>query len=116
LTSSVSHDRGLLGDPLYAAAKAAVRVLGRGFAADQDLLGRQIRVNTVSFGAVSTPMTGSSSPDLAGAMRRWAAENVPLRRLAEPGEAAAAVLFLASPAASYMTGSEVAVDGGPAQI
>jgi NAD(P)-dependent dehydrogenase (short-subunit alcohol dehydrogenase family) len=116
LTSSVAHDRGLLGDPLYAAAKAAVRSLGRGFAADPGLLSQRIRVNTVSFGAVSTPMTGAASPDVASAMRDWAAEHVPLRRLADADEAAAAVLFLASPASSYMTGSEIAVDGGLAQI
>ena len=116
LTSSVAHDRGLLGDPLYAAAKAAVRTLGRGFAADPGLLGQQIRVNTISFGAVSTPMTGAASPELASAMREWAAEHVPLRRLASADEAAAAVLFLASSAASYMTGSEIAFDGGLAQI
>ena len=116
LTSSVAHDRGLLGDPLYAAAKAAVRSLGRGFAADPGLLSQQIRVNTISFGAVSTPMTGAGSPELASAMREWAAEHVPLRRLAGADEAAAAVLFLASPAASYMTGSEIAFDGGLAQI
>jgi len=58
-------------DPLYAATKAAVRSLGRGFAADPGLLGQQIRVNTLSFGAVSTPMTGAASPDLASAMRAW---------------------------------------------
>ncbi|MEP7023699.1 MAG: SDR family oxidoreductase [Actinomycetota bacterium] len=116
LTSSVAHDRGLLGDPLYAAAKAAVRSLGRGFAADPDLLSRRIRVNTVSFGAVSTPMTGSGSPEVADAMRQWAGEFVPMKRLADATEAAAAVLFLASAASSYMTGSEVAVDGGLAQL
>ena len=116
LTSSVSHDRGLFGDPLYAAAKAGVRSLGRGFAADPGLLRRGIRVNTVSFGAVSTPMTGGASPEQASAMRQWAAEHVPLRRLAGPDEAAAAVLFLASPVSSYMTGSELAVDGGLAQL
>jgi NAD(P)-dependent dehydrogenase (short-subunit alcohol dehydrogenase family) len=116
LTSSVAHGRGLLGDPLYAAAKAAVRSLGRGFAADPDLLARGIRVNTVSFGAVSTPMTGSGSPEVADAMRQWAAEFVPVKRLASAAEAAAAILFLASPGSSYMTGSEVAVDGGLAQL
>jgi NAD(P)-dependent dehydrogenase (short-subunit alcohol dehydrogenase family) len=116
LTSSVAHDRGLLGDPLYAAAKAGVRSLCRGFAADPDLLRRRIRVNTVSFGAVSTPMTGAGSPDITQAMQHWAAVHVPIQRLADPDEAAAAVLFLASPASSYMTGSEVAVDGGLAQL
>lgn len=116
LTSSVARDRGLLGDPLYAAAKAAVRSLGRGFAAQPELLDRRIRVNTASFGAVSTPMTGAADPGLASAMRQWAAANIPLKRLAEPAEAAAAVLFLASPASSYMTGAEIAVDGGLAQL
>jgi NAD(P)-dependent dehydrogenase (short-subunit alcohol dehydrogenase family) len=90
--------------------------IGPLLAADPGLLGQQLRVNTVSFGAVSTPMTGAASPDLASAMREWAAEHVPLRRLADAEEAAAAVLFLASPASSSMTGSEIAVDDGLAQI
>ncbi len=61
-------------------------------------------------------MTGAASRELASAMQEWAAEHVPLRRLASADEAAAAVLFLASPAAAYMTGSEIALDGGLAQI
>ena len=116
LTPSVGYHRGRIGDPLYAAAKGAVRSLGRGFAADPDLLGRGIRVNTVSFGAVSTPMTGSEQPEMANALKQWAEENVPMRRWAQVDEAAAATVFLASPASSYMTGAELAIDGGLAQI
>ncbi len=54
LTSSVGYQRGTLGDPLYAAAKAGVRTLGRGFAAQPEFLSCSIRVNVVSHGAVST--------------------------------------------------------------
>ena len=116
LTSSVGYHRGRIGDPLYAAAKGAVRSLGRGFAADPDLLARGIRVNTISFGAVSTPMTGSDQPEMADALTQWAQDNVPMRRWAHVDEAAAATVFLASPAASYMTGAELCIDGGLAQI
>ncbi|MGO8883333.1 MAG: SDR family NAD(P)-dependent oxidoreductase [Streptosporangiaceae bacterium] len=116
LTSSVGWQRGTLGDPLYAAAKAADRALGRGFAADPRLLRRRIRVNTISFGAVRTPMTGASDPQMRDALDEWAAQNVPMARWADVGEAAAAVLFLASGASSYMTGAELATDGGLAQL
>jgi NAD(P)-dependent dehydrogenase (short-subunit alcohol dehydrogenase family) len=116
LTSSVGFHRGRIGDPLYAAAKAGVRSLGRGFAADPDLLSRGIRVNTVSFGAVATPMTGAGQPEMAEALEQWAVDNIPMRRSADVAEAAAAIVFLASPASSYMTGAELAIDGGLAQI
>ncbi len=114
LTSSVASGRGRLGDPLSAAAKAAVRSLGRGFAADEDFLRRGIRVNTVSFGAVRTPMTwGLADPDQ---LEQWAQHEVPFRRWADVREAAGPVLFLAGPASTSMTGTEVSVDGGLAQI
>jgi NAD(P)-dependent dehydrogenase (short-subunit alcohol dehydrogenase family) len=116
LTSSVAHDRGRLGDPLYGAVKAAVRSLGRGFAADPEFLERGIRVNTISFGAVKTPMTSSEDPAMAKALDDWAATNVPVGRWADAEEAAAAMLFLAGSGSSYMTGAELAVDGGLAQL
>jgi NAD(P)-dependent dehydrogenase (short-subunit alcohol dehydrogenase family) len=116
LTSSVGYQRGTLGDPLYAAAKAGVRALGRGFAAQPEFLDRRIRVNTLSFGAVSTPMTGAENPEIAQAMRDWASVNVPVKRLAEPSEAAGPALFLAGSASGYLTGTEIAVDGGLAQL
>lgn len=116
LVSSVAHGRGRLGDPLYAASKAGVRSLGRGLAAHPEFLNRQIRVNVLSFGAVSTPMTGAGNPEDAQALDEWARENIPVGRWAEPIEAARPALFLASDASGYMTGSEVAVDGGLGQL
>jgi NAD(P)-dependent dehydrogenase (short-subunit alcohol dehydrogenase family) len=112
LTSSVSAHRGNLGDPLYAAAKAGVYSLTRGFAVNSEFLRRNIRVNTLAFGAVATPMTGADNPDLQDALDERASEHVPLARWATPQEAAEPVVFLASGASSYMTGSEVTVDGG----
>jgi NAD(P)-dependent dehydrogenase (short-subunit alcohol dehydrogenase family) len=61
-------------------------------------------------------MTGSGDPAAERAIREWATANVPLERVADPVEAARPALFLAGPASSYMTGSEVAVDGGLAQL
>jgi NAD(P)-dependent dehydrogenase (short-subunit alcohol dehydrogenase family) len=116
LTSSVGFHRGTLGDPLYAAAKSGVRALGRGFAAQQAFLDRRIRVNTLSFGAISTPLTGADNPEMTAAMRAWAVDTVPMKRIADVAEAAAPALFLASDASSYLTGTELAVDGGLAQV
>ncbi|MFF4596077.1 SDR family oxidoreductase [Amycolatopsis sp. NPDC001319] len=116
LTSSVGFHRGTLGDPLYTAAKAGVRALGRGFAGQPAFLDRRVRVNTLSFGAVATPLTGADNPDVARAMRDWATANVPVKRPADPLEAAGPALFLAGAASSYLTGGELAVDGGLAQL
>lgn len=116
LTSSVGAHRGFVGDPLYSAAKAGVRTLARGFAAQPEFLQRRIRVNAISFGAVATPMTGSQTPELYDALEAWAAEHIPVGRWAGAAEAAGPVLFLASDDSRYMTGAELAVDGGLAQL
>ncbi|MET0226006.1 MAG: SDR family oxidoreductase, partial [Dokdonella sp.] len=106
--------RGRPGDALYAASKAAVRSLARTLAADDRVLRRQIRVNVVSPGAIRTPLTNAASGDAQ--VRAWVEGQVPMGRWGEADEVARAVLFLASDDSSYMTGSEIAVDGGLGQI
>ncbi len=86
--------------------------IARSFAAQPESLERAIRVNALSFGAVMTPMTGANTPEYAQALEHWAEQNIPIKRWAEPSEAAKSALFLASQVSSYMNGSEVAVDGG----
>jgi len=113
-TSSVIQQRGRPGDALYAAGKAAVRSLARTLAADDRVLRRQIRVNVVSPGAIRTPLTNAASGDAQ--VRAWVEGQVPMGRWGEADEVARAVLFLASDDSSYMTGSEIAVDGGLGQI
>lgn len=110
LTGSVAAQKGRPGDPLYAASKGAVRSFGRTLAMDHDLLRRRIRVNVITPGATATPMTVAATSDAE--IRDAVAAMIPLHRRADPREIAEAVLFLASDAASYITGAEIAVDGG----
>jgi NAD(P)-dependent dehydrogenase (short-subunit alcohol dehydrogenase family) len=114
LTGSVAAQKGRPGDPLYAASKGAVRSFGRNLAMDDEVLARRIRVNVVTPGATATPMTAAatSDPEIRGAV----AAMIPMRRWGEAREVAQAVLFLASDAASYITGSEITVDGGWAHV
>ncbi|MGC1548161.1 MAG: SDR family oxidoreductase [Rhodanobacter sp.] len=113
-TSSVIQQRGKPGDPLYAASKAAVRSLARTLAADDRVLAKHVRINVVSPGAIRTPLTAEATENPE--IRAWVENQVPMGRWGEADEIARAVLFLASSAASYMTGSEIAVDGGLGQI
>jgi len=113
-TSSVIQQRGRPGDALYAASKAAVRSLARTLAADDHVLRKQVRVNVISPGAICTPLTAGATENPA--IREWVEGQVPMGRWGEADEVARAVLFLASSDASYMTGSEIAVDGGLGQI
>ena len=100
---------------VYAASKAAIRSLGRTWAAE--LADRGIRVNTVVPGPVETPGLKGLAPQRPGAGAPGCeASKVPMGRVGRPEEIAAAVLFLASDESSFMTGTEVFVDGGERQV
>lgn len=116
LTSSIVNQTGLPETSVYAATKAAVRSLARTFAAE--LAPRGIRVNVVSPGPIETPIfekTGLSSEQLEG-FAEGAAERVALGRFGKPHEIAAPILFLASDAASFVTGADLQADGGFGQL
>ena len=111
LNASVAAGKGNPLGSVYGATKAAVRSLGRTIAAE--LVERGIRVNVVSPGPIETPifdraMTPQQVADLKVA---WAARN-PMKRFGTTDEVTATVLFLASDAASYITGVDLLVDGG----
>ncbi len=112
LNASISQYTGVPGLSAYGASKAAVRALARLFAAE--LAGRDIRVNVVTPGPIATPIWGrvDGTNKLATEAEKQLIARVPLARLGRPEEVARAVLFLASDASSYTTGSEILVDGG----
>lgn len=111
LTGSSAGTTGAPGFSAYSASKAAVRNLARTWA--EDLKGTGIRVNVLSPGATATELArealGEEGQKAYGAM-------TPLQRMAEPAEIGAVAAFLASSDSSFMTASEVAVDGGLAQL
>lgn len=92
----------------YTGSKFAVRGMTK--AAAIELADRGIRVNSVHPGGIDTPMVRHFVPDEDGL--KWVGNQVPMRRTGRPEEVAEAVLFLASDQASYITGAELAVDGG----
>ena len=112
LNASIAQYTGVPGFSAYAASKAAVRALARNFAGE--LASRGIRVNVVSPGPIATPIWGrvDGGNYLDPETERRFASRVPLARMGQPGEVAQTVLFLASDASSYITGSEIMVDGG----
>jgi NAD(P)-dependent dehydrogenase (short-subunit alcohol dehydrogenase family) len=115
-TASIAGVKGLRAHGVYAATKAAVRALVRTWA--QELKGTGVRVNTLSPGATDTPIIDGQfdSPEKADAARSVFAEATPLGRIGRPEELAAAALFLASDESSYITGIDLQVDGGLAQV
>jgi NAD(P)-dependent dehydrogenase (short-subunit alcohol dehydrogenase family) len=116
LVSSAMHTMGLANHSTYAATKAALRSYSRTWAAEFKDSG--IRANTLSPGVVDTPMIDSqaSTPEQAAAIRQAYAAYTPLLRLARPDELANAALFLASDESSFMTGSDMVVDGGVSNV
>jgi NAD(P)-dependent dehydrogenase (short-subunit alcohol dehydrogenase family) len=116
LNASLAASKGVPNASVYSASKAAVRSLGRSLGAE--LVDRGIRVNVVSPGPIDTPIFetfATGADEVAATKRQWAGDN-PMKRFGKPAEVARAVLFLASAEASYITGSELAVDGGAASF
>ncbi|MDX1874512.1 SDR family oxidoreductase [Mycolicibacterium sp. 120266] len=115
LAGSTAASEGTPSFGLYAASKAAIRSLGRTWAAE--LADRKIRVNTIVPGPIETPgLVGLAAADQQQALLDGMAASLPLKRVGRPEEIAAAVLFLASDQSSFMTGAELAVDGGLIQV
>jgi NAD(P)-dependent dehydrogenase (short-subunit alcohol dehydrogenase family) len=116
LTTSFLNTKGTPGLSILSATKAAVRSLARTLGAE--LAPRGIRINAVSPGPISTPFAskmGLSEQELK-AFAEGVEGQVPLQRFGEAAEVARAALFLASDDSSYVTGTEVVVDGGLSQF
>ena len=111
-TTSWFDEAGIAGTSAVSASKAALRNLTRTLAAE--LIGRNIRVNAVSPGVIETPLFGKLGLSEADAQELGKAllQQIPAKRFGKPEEVATAVAFLASDHASYITGVELAVDGG----
>lgn len=122
---NVSSAVGIKGYPFgaaYSMTKGGVRLLTKSAALEFAELGYNIRVNSIHPGLVETPMLeqeavehaglGSLGSDSAAETRRIFEDMAPIKRFARPVEIARAVLFLASDDSSFMTGSELVVDGG----
>ncbi|MDR1647360.1 MAG: 3-oxoacyl-ACP reductase FabG [Zoogloeaceae bacterium] len=105
ITSVVGHT-GNAGQANYCAAKAGVSGLSRALA--RELGARNVTVNCVAPGFIETDMT----KDLADEIKAAMLANIPLARIGQPEDVAAAVAFLASPAAAYVTGQTLHVNGG----
>ena len=103
---SLSATAGFHGQANYAASKAGVHALTK--VLSRECARAQIRVNAVAPGVVETEMALKIAPEVRAAM----IGQIPLRRFAAPGEVADAVLFLASPMASYINGHVLEVNGG----
>jgi NAD(P)-dependent dehydrogenase (short-subunit alcohol dehydrogenase family) len=110
LTSSVAGSKGTPASSVYGASKAALRTLVRVWT--MELKERRIRSNVISPGPIDTPATAGGSPESFAKL----VATIPLGRVGQADEVAKAALFLASEDASFISGIELFVDGGRAQV
>jgi NAD(P)-dependent dehydrogenase (short-subunit alcohol dehydrogenase family) len=110
ITSSIAGVKGFPGRTAYAAAKAGLRAFARVWTAE--LKGRKIRSNLLTPGPVNTPQMARLPREAIAQVL----SSVPLGRIAEVDEIASAALFLASDESAFVTGTELFVDGGAAQV
>lgn len=116
LTSFIVGSKGLVANSVYSASKAVARSFARTWTTD--LKHRRIRVNAISPGSIDTPGLNEllASSKTGEERREMIPAATPLGRLGRPDEIAKAAVFLASDDASYITGIELFVDGGMAQV
>src|ERR1700758_5774768 len=110
LNGSVASIKGTAAFGVYAASKAAIRSFARTWTTD--LKDRRIRSNVVSPGPIDTPLASRQSADVIARI----VSTIPMGRMGQPEEVAKVALFLASDDSSFVTGIELFVDGGRAQI
>jgi NAD(P)-dependent dehydrogenase (short-subunit alcohol dehydrogenase family) len=116
LNASIVGSKGLSSNSVYSATKAAIRSFARTWTTD--LKDRRIRVNAVSPGTIDTPGLSNllASSEAGEQRKKMISSSVPLGRFGTSDEIAKAVVFLASDDSSYITGTELFVDGGFAQV
>ena len=114
INGSMVSIKGMAAFSVYAATKAALRSFARTWS--MDLKGRGIRINVVSPGTVITPGYKNLGDAQINQIIEGVAATTPLGRVGTTDEIASAVVFLASDESSYMTGADLFVDGGAAQI
>ncbi|MBV9153245.1 MAG: SDR family oxidoreductase, partial [Alphaproteobacteria bacterium] len=119
MTSSIAGLRGSATLAGYCATKGGVRLFGKAIAMECAARGDNIRVNTVHPGIIDTPIWGKIRPDLAAPgsnapidIEEIGRAGAPLGRVGKPQDIANGVLFLASDASNYITGTELVIDGG----
>lgn len=115
--TSIVHQKGFEGSGVYSATKGALRSYAR--VLTSELAPRNIRVNSIAPGPIGTPIYDKMegmTPEQVQEMGAGFAAGVPLKRFGEANEIASAAVFLASDAASYVNGIELAIDGGLSQI
>jgi NAD(P)-dependent dehydrogenase (short-subunit alcohol dehydrogenase family) len=116
LNASTAGSKGVQGFGVYSATTAAIRSFARSWTTD--LKQRKIRVNAISPGRIDTPGLNGliQSQEQGEQLKQYLVSTVPLGRMGSPEEVAKAVSFLASDESSFVTGIELFVDGGQAQI